>query len=67
MAYHVTFEPRNRIQGVKPSTAVMETAAEAWAEVQMLEASDEKAEVRDDAGRVIERYELRDLAAKERN
>jgi hypothetical protein len=67
MAFHITFEPINRIQGVKPRTVTKETAAEAWAEVQGLQASDERTSVKDDSGRHVEDWQLRELAAKERN
>jgi hypothetical protein len=38
MPYKITFEPLNRIAGVKPTTVEIETAAKAWMEV----ASDER-------------------------
>ena len=67
MPFHITFEPLNRIPGVKPKTVMKETAAEAWASAQGLRASDEHVTVRNDAGRVIEDWELQELAAKEQH
>ena len=67
MPYKLTFEPRNKISGVKPSTVEIETAAEAWAEVTCLEASDEKVTVQDASGRAISSEELRIQAKKEAN
>jgi hypothetical protein len=65
MAFHVTYEPRNRIAGVKPRTVTKETAAEALKLVLGLEMSDEIASVKTDSGRPIEQWELRDMADAE--
>jgi hypothetical protein len=46
MPYKVTFEPLNRISGVKPTTVEIETAAEAWKTVDGLQRSDEKVTIR---------------------
>jgi len=67
MPFHVTFDPRNRIAGVKPKTVTKSTAAEALALVVGLEASDERATVRNDSGHPVEEWELRDLARAEHN
>ena len=67
MAYKITFEPRNKIKGVSPSTVELRTAAEAWIELVGLEASDEKATILDPNGVAISREELRLQAAKEAN
>ena len=66
MAFQVTFEPRNRIAGVKPKTVSIETAVDALALVLNLERSDEKASVKTDTGRHIEQWELREMAEAER-
>lgn len=42
MPYKVTYEPQNRIAGVKAKTIETETAAEAWRAVDGLMRSDEK-------------------------
>ena len=65
MPYSITYEPMSRIAGVKPNTVTKETAAEAWALVQQLNASDEKTEIRDAHGRDIGWEELRLLAERE--
>ena len=67
MPYKVTFEPLNRIAGVKPTTVDIETAAKAWMEVHGLMASDEKVTIIDPHGRVIGWQELKEIAAKEAN
>ena len=67
MAYTITFQPLNRFDGVTPNTVTKATAAEAWAEVQMLEASDERVTIRDQDGQTIGWQGLRDLVAKEAN
>ena len=67
MIYTITFQPLNPISGVKPKTVTKDSATAAWAEVQMLQASDEKAEIKDRSGRDISWQELRDLAAQEAN
>ena len=64
--YTIAFEPRNRIKGAEPGKTVKATAADALRLVEELERSDEKATVQDAAGRTIERWELRELAAGER-
>ena len=65
MPYSIIYEPLNRIAGVKPKTFTRNTAVEAWAEVQMLNASDEKTEIKDESGNVISWQELRARALKE--
>ena len=67
MAYTITFQPLNRFDGVTPNTVTKATAAEAWAEVQMLKASGEWVTIRDQAGQTISWQELRDLAAQGAN
>ena len=67
MAYTITFQPLNRFDGVTPNTVTKATAAEAWAEVQMLQASDERTTIRDQDGQTISWQELRALAAQEAN
>jgi hypothetical protein len=62
MPFIITFEPLNRIQGVKPTTVSKETAAEAWAEVQCLMASDERVTINNGT---MGWQELRMLAQKE--
>jgi len=62
MTFSVTFGPRNPIPGVRHKTVEKETAAEAWALVLQLEASDEEARVHDASGREVGREELRTLA-----
>ncbi len=66
LPYTITHEPRNRINNVEPAKAIKATAAETLRLAEDLERSDEKATVQDAAGRTIERWELRDLAAGER-
>lgn len=65
MPFRITFEPLNRIAGVKPKTVAFETAAKAWIEVQSLMASDEKVTIVDTHGHPIDWQELKELAAKE--
>lgn len=65
MPYQITYQPLNRIPGVKPKTVTIETAAEAWTTVQQLEASDEQVTITGSSGHPIGKFELRDLAAKE--
>jgi hypothetical protein len=67
MAFYIQYQPLNPILGVGPRTVSKQTAAEAWAEIQMLEASDERVEVRDAGGRIIDKAELRVLAEQEQN
>lgn len=67
MPYKVTFEPLNRIAGVKPKTVEIETAAEAWMEVYGLMKSDERVTIVDPHGRTIGWQELKEIAAKEAN
>ena len=67
MSYRVTFEPLNRIPGVKPRTFERETAALAWVEVQGLMASDEKVKIVNPHGREIGWQELKRLATEEAN
>ena len=67
MPYIITCQPRNPIAGVEPGTVTKDSAAEAWVEVQMLHASDERVEIKDDAGRTISWQDLRKLAAKGAN
>ena len=67
MPYKITFEPRNKITGVRPTTVEIETAAEAWTELVGLEASDERATVEDEYGRAVSREELRARATKVAN
>jgi hypothetical protein len=65
MPYTITYEPLNRIPGVKPKTVTKDTAAEAWALVDALHRSDEKTEIRGPHGHSIGWEELRRLAAEE--
>jgi hypothetical protein len=65
MSYSITFEPLNRIAGVKPQIVSIGTAAGAWAEVQMLQASDARVEIRDPGGRIMTSRELRRIAEAE--
>ena len=67
MPYNITFEPLNRIAGVKPTTVEIETAAAAWHEVNSLMMSDEKVTIRAPGGYEIGWQELQMLAAKEAN
>jgi hypothetical protein len=68
MPFKITFEPLNRIKGVTPTTAEVETAARAWLEVHGLQMSDEKVtEIITPDGRRISWEELRDLALTEKN
>jgi hypothetical protein len=64
MPYKITFEPLNRISGVKSETVEIETAAEAWKTVDGLQRSDEKVTIRGPSGREIGWQELRDEALK---
>jgi hypothetical protein len=64
-SYRITYEPLNRIAGVKAKTVVFETAGKAWIEVYGLMASDEKVTIVGPRGRTIEWQELKELAAKE--
>jgi hypothetical protein len=64
MAYHVTYEPINRIAGVEPKTVIFETAAEAWKAVDGLMRSDERVTIKEN-GLPIGWEQLRDLAAKD--
>ena len=63
----MTFEPRNRIAGVKPKTVEIETAAKAWMEVDGLMLSDERVTIVDPHGREIGWQELKEIASKEAN
>ncbi len=65
MPFKITYEPLNRIRGVKPETTDVETAAKAWAQVQALMASDEKVTIIDPHGRMIGWQALKALAVKE--
>ena len=65
MAYHITFEPMNRIPGVQPKTVQIEGAAKAWAEVQALMASDEKVRITINGTSDISWQELKLLAERE--
>jgi hypothetical protein len=67
VTYSITFRSRNPIPGVQEKTVEEETAAAAWALVVQLEASDERAVVRDESGREIKREELRTLAKGQAN
>jgi hypothetical protein len=67
MPYKITFEPRNRIAGVKAKTVEIENAAKAWIEVQGLMYSDERVTTVDPHGHTIEWHELKEIAAKEAN
>jgi len=68
MPFKITFEPLNRIKGVKPTMAEVETAARARLEVHGLQMSDEKVtEIVAPDGRRITWQELRDLALAEQN
>jgi len=67
MPYSITFSPLNPIQGVVPKSVTKSTAAEAWMEVQQLQASDEKVEITAPEGCEISWQELRDIAAREAN
>jgi hypothetical protein len=67
MPYKVTFEPLNRIRGVKPKTVEIETAIDAWKTVDGLQRSDEKVLIVHPSGRQIGWQELRDEALKKIN
>jgi len=68
MPYKITFEPLHHIPRVTPTTVEIETAAEAWSEVQSLMASDERVTaIVDPHGRTIEWQELQEAAAREAN
>ena len=64
MPYTITFEPLNRIQGVKPTTVVKETAKEAWKTVDALMRSDERVTIN---GGMMGWQELRMLAEQEKS
>ena len=61
----IKYEPLNRLRGVKPGTKTKGTAGEAWAKVQVLQASDEKVVILNDAGVEIDWLELKAIAEKE--
>ena len=65
MCYSITFEPLNRVVGVKPLILFLKTAAKAWAEVQMLQAGDARIEIRDPGGRIMTSRALRVIAEDE--
>jgi hypothetical protein len=65
--YKITYEPVNRIMGVTAKTVERQTAAEAWALVQSLNASDERTIIRDASGKEVGWQELRAQAMKEVN
>jgi hypothetical protein len=65
MPYTIKYEPLNRLPGAKPGTVTKGTAGEAWAEVQALQASDEKVVILNDAGVEIGWRELKAIAEKE--
>jgi hypothetical protein len=66
--YRFTYEPLNRIAGVKPSTGERETASEAWLQVHGLQMSDKKVtEIIAPDGRSITWQELSELAASDAN
>ena len=67
MSYKITFEPLNRISGVKPRTVELATASEAWVQAQGLMASDEKVRVLAPEGYEIGWQELKALADEEAN
>jgi hypothetical protein len=67
MPYKITFEPLNRIAGVKPTTVEIETAAEAWREVDGLMRSDERVKIVDPRGVEIGWQWLKEIAEKEDN
>jgi hypothetical protein len=67
MPYRITFEPLNRIAGVQPNTAEIESAAEAWKLVDDLMHSDEKVTIVDPHGVEIRWQELKEIAEKESN
>ena len=67
VAYRITFEPLNHIDGVRAKTVEIETAAKAWLEVHSLMESDERVTIVDPDGRPIEWQELMARAAKEAN
>jgi hypothetical protein len=47
MTYRITYEPLNRIVGVKPTTIEIENAEDAWREVEGLMHSDERVMILD--------------------
>lgn len=61
MGFKITFEPLNRIRGVKPTTVEIDTADKAWLEVHGLMASDERVTITED-GHPISWEKLRDRA-----
>jgi hypothetical protein len=67
MPYQITYEPWLPIAGVTAKTVERETAAEAWASVTFLVASDEKTTIIDAYGWEISREELRARAQREFN
>jgi hypothetical protein len=65
MPYKVTFEPLNRISGVRPKTVEIETAAAAWKQVDGLMHSDERVTIVDPIGLEIDWQELKRRAETE--
>lgn len=65
MPYSITYEPLNRIRGVKPKTVTCETAAETLRLVNGLQMSDEKVVIRNPQGSEIGYEELKFLAEQE--
>jgi hypothetical protein len=64
MPYKITFEPLNRIAGVRSTTVEIETAAEAWKEVDGLMRSDERVTIVDPHGHEIGWQELKEIATR---
>ncbi len=65
LPFTIKFSPRTAIAGIKAKTDTRATAAEAWALVQMLDAGEERTEIRDEFGHELSWQELRQLAEKE--
>lgn len=63
MTFKITYEPLNRIDGVKPKTVEIETAHDAWVQVNGLMQSDERVTISEN-GRAITWQELRDRATE---
>jgi hypothetical protein len=67
MPFKITYEPLNKIVGVKPKTVEKSSASEAWILVQGLQASDERVTIMGPNGRSIRWQDLKELASKEAN
>jgi hypothetical protein len=65
MPFKITFQPINKIDGVKPTTVEEDTAKAAWKLVYGLMQSDERVEIVGPSGWSMDWQELKRLASEE--